>query len=50
MVRFYLEFTLGLPNPYKLMYFDRNINGNKGDTIFVCLVYIILIDFEKHDF
>ena len=34
MVRFYLEFTLGLPNPYKLMCFDRNINGNRNDKFF----------------
>ena len=27
------KFDLGLLNAYKLMYFDRNINGNKDEKI-----------------
>ena len=27
---------LGLPNPYKLMCFDRNINGNRDVKFFEC--------------
>ena len=30
------KFDLGLLNAYKLMYFDRNINGNKDDKFLDC--------------
>ena len=32
------KFDLGLLNAYKLMYFDRNINGNKNEKPQVFLV------------
>ena len=28
-VRYYVEVTFSLPNAYKLLCFDRNINGNR---------------------
>ena len=31
-----LKFTEGLPNAYKLMCFDRNINGKKDVKFFEC--------------
>ena len=27
------KFDLGLLNAYKLMYFDRNVNGNKDNKV-----------------
>ena len=30
------KFDLGLRNAYKLMYFDRNINGNRDVKFFGC--------------